>query len=46
MSEDNQSIDALEEELFDFCESGSLSEDGLREIIFGARAPKNPNITN
>ena len=46
MSEDNQSIDGLKKELYEFCRSDSLSEDGLREIIKRFGAPKNPNITN
>jgi ankyrin repeat protein len=47
MSEGNQSIDALEEELLGFCRSDSLSEDGLREIIIERYgAPKHQNITN
>ncbi len=46
MSEDNQSIDAMVEELLAFCESDSLSEDGLREVIERYGAPKNPNITD
>ena len=43
MSGDNQSIDGLEEELFAFCRSESLSKEGLREIIerYGAQ-----NVTN
>ena len=46
MSEDDQSVDALEDELYEFCRSDSLSEDGLREIIERCGAPKNPNITD
>ena len=46
MSEEIQSIDGLKKELLVFCRSDSLSEDGLREIIIGARAPKNPDITD
>jgi hypothetical protein len=47
MSKDNQSIDGLKKELFDFCESDFLSEDGLREIIIERYgAPKNPHITD
>jgi ankyrin repeat protein len=40
-------IDGLKKELLDLCRSGSLSEDGLREIIIERYgAPKNPNITD
>ncbi len=47
MSEENQSsIDALGEELLAFCRSGSLSEDGLQEIIKRYGAPKNQNFTD
>ncbi len=47
MSENNQSIDALEEELYEFCRSDSLSEDGLREIIIERYgAPKIQNISD
>ncbi len=47
MRSGNKPIDGLKKELLTFCQSDSLSEDGLREIIIERYgAPKNPNITN